>query len=283
LAIRLFVIIPVYGNWEDTVECLKALDSQTTSDFQILIADDGSPAPPPPSIVECGTAHYLRGQNLGYGANCSRAALEALARGATHFLFLNNDTSFGPAFIETWIRRAGEFPNAIISPLIYWADHPERVWSSGGKFTVLTPFVRARADFDTVTKVDTVTGCALMISADAWTAVGGFDRRYAMYFEDFDLTLRARQKGIATYIVPDSELKVLHRVSGSFRQAGAWKKHYFMVTSTLIFIRRHYKGARKPICIALSFAHLAWTAILNLPEMPAPRLLWRALIRGFTE
>jgi GT2 family glycosyltransferase len=278
----MFVVIPVYGNWEDTMACLTALDSQTTSDFQILVADDGSPVPPPPAIGNFKRVHYLRNENAGYGLNCSRAAREALARGATHLLFLNNDTSFGPAFIETWIRRAAERSNAIMSPLIYWADYPERIWSSGGKLTVLTPFVRARTRFQTVTKVDTVTGCALMISADAWTTLGGFDPRYVMYFEDFDLTLRARQKHIFTYVVPDPELKVLHRVSGSFRAAGAWKKHYLMATSTLIFIRTHYKGVRKPVCIALSFAHLAWTSILKLPDLPSPRLLWKALVRGFT-
>ena len=150
--------------------CLTALDSQTTSDFQILVADDGSPVPPPPAIGNFKRVHYLRNENAGYGLNCSRAAREALARGATHLLFLNNDTSFGPAFIETWIRRA----------------------------------------------------------------------------------------------------------------AGAWKKHYLMATSTLIFIRTHYKGVRKPVCIALSFAHLAWTSILKLPDLPSPRLLWKALVRGFT-
>ena len=185
--------------------------------------------------------------------------------------------------MECWIRRATEFPDAILSPLIYWARRPTRIWSSGGKFTIFTPFVRSRTCFDRVTEVDTVTGCAILVSANVWTALGGFDPKYSMYFEDFDLTLRAKNKGIRTYVLPDGELHVLHHVSGSFRGAGPWRRHYFMLTSSLIFIRSHYQGIRKSICFVLSCAHLAMTTFLSLPELPKPKLLWSAVVRGLSE
>lgn len=279
---RVIVIIPVYGNWEDTAECVKALESQTTRDFQILIADDGSPTSPPPGIHQSPLVQYMKNEHAGYGSNCNRAAQRAIALGATHLLFLNSDTTFPASFIETWIRKAVEIPGAILSPLIYWARYPTRIWSSGGKFTVFTPFVRSRTCFDQVTEVDIVTGCAFLAPVDSWTALGGFDAKYSMYFEDFDLTLRAKEKGIRTYVLPDPELKVMHHVSGSFRGAGAWRKYYLMLTSSLIFIRTHYRGIRKPVCLALSGAHLAMTAVLSLPELPRPRLLWSAVVRGLS-
>ena len=275
-----FVIIPVYGNWEDTIECLRALETQTTRDFQILVADDGSPIPPPSAIHQFKLVHYFRNENSGYGSNCNRAAREAIRLGATHLLFLNNDTTFPAGFMEQWNRKAAEIPSAILSPLIFWSHSPTRIWSSGGKFTVLTPFVRARTRFTHVTEVDVITGCAFLVPADVWNALQGFDPKYLMYFEDFDFTLRAREKGIRTYVVPDPELQVLHHVSGSFRGTGAWRKYYLMLTSSLIFIRTHYRGVRKPVCLALSGAHLAMTVLLSLPEMPRPRQLWSALVRG---
>lgn len=279
---RVIVIIPVYGNWEDTVECLKALESQTTRDFEILIADDGSPTPPPSEIHQFPLVRYMWNEHAGYGSICNQGAQRAIALGATHLLFLNSDTTFSASFMETWIRKAVEIPGAILSPLIYWSRYPTRIWSSGGKFTILTPFVRSRSSFDQVTEVDIVTGCAFLVPVGPWTTLGGFDAKYSMYFEDFDLTLRAKEKGIRTWVVPDPELKVMHHVSGSFRGAGVWRKHYLMLTSSLIFIRTHYRGIRKSVCFGLSGAHLAMTAVLSLPELPKPSLLWRALVRGLS-
>lgn len=277
----IFVIVPVFGNWDDTLQCLAALESQSATNFQILIADDGSDTPPPAAIHHFSRARYIRYENAGFGANCNRAAREAIAAGATHLLFLNSDTTFGPRFMEQWIRRVREIPGGIMSPLIYWAHNPGQVWSSGGKLTVFTPFCRSRASYGAVTEVDTVTGCAILVPVDGWNALGGFDPRYTTYFEDFDLTLRAKTIGIRTYVLPDPELNVLHHVSGSFRNT-VWRKHYLMLESSLIFIRSHYRGVPRTICFVLSAAHLAITAIRSLPKLPRPRLLWRAIARGLS-
>jgi GT2 family glycosyltransferase len=280
--VRVIVIIPVYGNWDDTLQCLTALAAQNTTEFEVLIADDGSPTPPPAAILEFAFAHYRRHENVGYGANCNRAAKEAIALGATHLLLLNSDTSFGNSFIQKWIARAAEMPDAISSPQIYWLRYPTRIWSSGGKLTVLTPYVRFRAAFTRVTEVDVVTGCALFIPLSAWSDLNGFDPRYRMYFEDFDFTLRAKEKGIKTFVLPDRELYVWHHVSRSFAGPNVWKKNYFFLTSSLLFIRSRYCGIRKPLCLALGGAHLCLTTLLSLPQLPAPRLLWAAMTRGFS-
>ena len=278
----LFVIIPVYGNWDDTVACVAALKRQTTSDFVTFVADDGSPTPAPEGLRTDPSLHYFRRENVGFGANCNRAAQQAILLGATHFLFLNNDTSFGPDFIRGWQARAAQLPGSILSPLVFWSANPNRIWSSGGRLSIWTPFVRSRARFDKLTEVDTVTGCALLVPATAWKQLGGFDAAYGMYFEDFDLTLRAKQLGIKTFIVPDRPLFVWHHVSASFRGRRLWQKHELMMESALIFIRRHYFGAAKPVCLALSGAHLAITTLLSLPQVPRPMRLWNALSRGLS-
>lgn len=280
--VKIFVIVPVYGNWQDTVTCLRSLEAQSSTDFQVIVADDGSPSPPPDDIHRFPRMHYFRYENAGFAVNCNRAAQEAIARGATHLLFLNNDTRCGPTFVARWISVVRRMPRAILSPLVYWACDPKRIWTSGGNLTMLTPFIRKRTQFHEVTPVDVVTGCAILVPAEVWSELDGFDSRYTMYFEDFDFTLRAKARGIPSYVVPDRDLHVLHEVSGSFRGRGMWPKYYRMLTSSLIFVRRYYSGPTKAICIALSFAHLCATAVLNLPELPRPRLLWNALQRGFS-
>ena len=173
-------------------------------------------------------------------------------------------------------------PEAILGPLVYYSIDPDRIWPSGAGLTVLTPFVRAREEFRSITPVDTMTGCAMLLPAQAWTMLGGSDPAFFMYYEDFDLTLRAKAQGIRTCIVPNPELRVWHHVSGSFRQAAAWRKHELMTESSLIFIRRHYSGVNKAICFVLCALHLGLTVVLNLPALPSPGRLWNAIRRGLS-
>ncbi len=280
--IRLYVIVPVYNNWEDTLECLRMLQAQSNSQFQVIIADDGSPSPPPSSIHSLAFAEYVRNSNRGFAGNCNAAATEAMARGATHLLFLNNDTSFSSGFIECWLSTVAATPDGILSPMVYLFEKPSEVWYSGGDFTIWMPFFKLRREYHQITPVDIVSGCALLVPAKHWRRLGGFDENFRMYFEDVDLSLRAKALGCRAYIVPDNDLKVRHKVSGSFRGAGPWPQQYMLLSSRLIFIRRHYSGLNKCICLGLTCAHLATITILSLPEFPKPGLLWRSIVEGFS-
>lgn len=279
--IRLWVIVPIYGNWEDTLECLAALGSQSTGEFHVLIADDGSPSPPPVAIHTFTFAHYLRNPHRGFAGNCNVAAAEAIRRGATHILFLNNDTVFSCHFIQGWLQIVTQLPDAILSPLIYWFNKPSAVWYSGGNLTVWVPFFRTCREYEALTEVDLVSGCALLVPIRHWRQLGGFDEAYITYFEDLDFTLRARKRGVRIYVVPDARLKVRHRVSGSFKGQGAWNQQYLLITSRLIFTRTHYHGLRKYLSHGLNCAHLIVFFLLNLPEVPRTRLLWNSMVQGF--
>jgi GT2 family glycosyltransferase len=84
--IRLFVIVPVYGNWGDTFDCLKALDAQDCRSFRVLIADDEFPEPAPPTIHCFDFAEYVPGPHLGFAGTCNRAPRIALEQGAIYLL-----------------------------------------------------------------------------------------------------------------------------------------------------------------------------------------------------
>jgi GT2 family glycosyltransferase len=276
--IRLTVIVPVYNNWTDTMECLHALQSQSWPDFQTILADDGSPTPPPEALHRLSRVSYLRGPNLGFAGNCNRAAEVALQQGATHLLLLNNDTHFSPDFIAGWCHAAASHPGGILSPTIYYSSAPNRVWYSGGDLSLMTPFARKARQYPTTVPVEIICGCAFLIPAAQWRTLGGFDRGYPMYFEDFDLMLRAKSKGIPVYLVPDAAISVWHKVSGSFREAGFWGREYRLIRARLTFIRMYYQGLRRITCYALAVAHFFFVLLANLPDLPQPRLLWQAIL-----
>lgn len=49
-------------------------------------------------------------------------------------------------------------------------------------------------------EVDVCTGCFMFFRMDVLTKCAGFDERFFMYFEDFDLTRRVKQFGKAMFI-----------------------------------------------------------------------------------
>jgi N-acetylglucosaminyl-diphospho-decaprenol L-rhamnosyltransferase len=60
-----------------------------------------------------------------------------------------------------------------------------------------------------------VSGACMMARRRALEAVGGFDERYFLYWEDADLCRRLRDRGFTTRYVPDT--CVVHSVGGSSR------------------------------------------------------------------
>jgi hypothetical protein len=51
------------------------------------------------------------------------------------------------------------------------------------------------------------SGCCMLTRSSALTAIKGFDARYFLYFEDFDLSLRIRQQGSIAYL---PTMKIVH-------------------------------------------------------------------------
>lgn len=95
IPLRLAVIMPVFGNWADTLDCLGMLADQSSRHFKLYLADDGSPEPAPDAVHACPFVTYLRRPHTGFAATCNAAVDAAADEGCTHVLLLNNDTSFG--------------------------------------------------------------------------------------------------------------------------------------------------------------------------------------------
>lgn len=82
--------------------------------------------------------------------------------------------------------------------------------------------------------VPLASGCFMLIRGAALQAVGGFDERYFLYFEDFDLSLRLAGQGAVEYL---PAMVVRHYGGGS--AAKGWRHRWWFLRSGLRFFSGH--------------------------------------------
>jgi len=280
---HLVAVVPTFDNWNVCLQCLACFDAQTNSHFSVVLADDGSGSCPPASLASYEFVTYLPLSHAGFAATCNRAAEKALSLGASHLLFLNDDTIFGRHFMEAWYRKIQQHPNYIHGPMIYEYHHPQRVWASGGWQSLLLPFITIRRRYRQRTRVDVLTACALVVPREAWIRLAGFDEGYTTYYEDFDLLLRARDLGIPAFIQSDAALSVYHIGACTSGRDGPWPREYQLIRSRLRFIRKHYVGLNRALCLLLVIPQLLMTTFLHLPSLPNTARLSKALREGFNQ
>ncbi|MAI94750.1 MAG: hypothetical protein CME45_07045 [Halieaceae bacterium] len=83
-------------------------------------------------------------------------------------------------------------------------------------------------------EVTMISGCAVLANVSVLKNIGGFDQRFFLYFEDFDLSLRAAEHG---KILCSGASKVTH-LGGRTSSRGALMIFYF-IRSAIQFYRRH--------------------------------------------
>ena len=82
--------------------------------------------------------------------------------------------------------------------------------------------------------VDLLSGACLLTRGASFRAVGGFDARFFLYFEDFDLSLRLARHGRLLYL---PSMVVKHAGGGA--AAKGWRHRLWFLRSALRFFRRH--------------------------------------------
>ena len=78
------------------------------------------------------------------------------------------------------------------------------------------------------------SGCCMLTRSSALTAIKGFDVRYFLYFEDFDLSLRIRQQGRIAYL---PTMKIVH--GGGYAARKGFSHVSMFVRSAIRFFAIH--------------------------------------------
>lgn len=235
------VVLSYYGR-EDTLACVESLIAGSPHAL-VLVIDNGAFDGVLEAVADrWPEVHTLQtGTNLGFSGGMNRGIEWALAAGAATVTVLNNDTVVSPGAIESLsqVARTG----AVVSPEVRYADGSERVWFAGGVIDPQTDLARhlseaeishsEGSDAPRHRPTQTLAGCCVTASAETWRAVGLFDERYFLNFEDSDWSVRASAKGHGLMVVTD--VVIHHRVSASFTGAYSYLGLFYYTRNGLLF------------------------------------------------
>lgn len=84
-------------------------------------------------------------------------------------------------------------------------------------------------------EIELASGCYMFCRTSVLKSIGGFDARYFMYFEDFDLSIRFKK---TSKIVHMPELHLIH--FGGNASAKGWRHIYYFCFSLCQFFNQHY-------------------------------------------
>ena len=187
---KLSIAIPVWNNWRFTKNVLLFFQKYNAEFFEIIVVDNGSSDETEVEIRKLSKSMdnliYIRNDtNLGFAAAVNIAFRESKGRVV---LFLNNDIMFSCKNIE-WLERLSDSidDNSFVGP-------------TGGLIDEHFNFVYETKDPSK--EINYISGWFLCASRKLLASLcdkdfGPFDdKTFVSYFEDTDLSFRAREIGV---------------------------------------------------------------------------------------
>lgn len=191
--------------------------------------------------------------NRGFAAACNQGALET---NSSYILFLNPDTRLYPDTLSDTLAFM-EHPTQATTGIcgVKLLDEEANLASACSRFPTLTTFVYHMLGLSRLSPacfpphmmhakelqssryVDQVIGAYFLIRTSLFQLLGGFDERFFVYYEEVDLSLRARLLGFRSMYL--SSVTAFHKGRVSSSQIPA-STLFYSLSSRLKFASKHY-------------------------------------------
>lgn len=211
------------GDWFE--QCLRSVGAQTYANLSVLVVDAASATSLAPRVaVVLPDAHERRREvDDGFGAACNEV-LDTV-QGAAFYLFCHDDVRLEPDVVQVMVEEAFRANAGVVGPKLVQWDDPKRLAAMAvgvDKFGAAAPTVDAgeldQSQHDANRDAFAVSSAAVLVRADLFAALGGFDTGIAYDGDDVDLCWRARVAGASVVVATGA--RVEHLVSTVERGAG---------------------------------------------------------------
>lgn len=275
------VVIVNYNAGAHLARCVQALLSQSLSNFEIVLIDNGSVDGSLDALpADIRLSISRTGQNLGF-ATGNNLGLEGVR--APLIALLNPDAIPSPDWLERLIAAAARHSDYAMFGSLQLCDHdPSRIDGAGDTLHIAgTAWREGRlrpAATVLGTRYDIFGPCAAAaLVRTVWMMrVGGFDQRFFCYFEDVDLAFRIRLLGGRAMQINDA---VVRHVGSATTGAGSDFVVYHSVRNQIWTIVKCMPGPLLAIALPM---HVAIVAVKGLLAIPTGRAAahWRAVRDG---
>jgi hypothetical protein len=279
---RTTVVIPNWNGRGFLGPCLTALRAQVDSDFRAVVVDngseDGSAAFVEEHFPEAQLVRFERNRGFAAAANAGIAA----AAPTPYVAFLNNDCEPGPNWLHELVACLDRHPRAAAatSKLIR-LNEPEIIDGAGD---ILSSYFRAYergrgehdgGQYDHEVQVFGASGAASLWRQTVFGRIGTFDEAFFAYYEDVDLSFRARLGGYELWYAPRAVVR--HHGAGTSRRAAEFA-YFHSVRNRWTMLLTNVPG---PL-LALSLPRLLLTEALTVGRALRERQA-RHVLRAYGE
>lgn len=278
------VIVVHFNQTKTTLKCLDSLarlKNISGNTLKVVIVDNGSKNLfSLPSRFNSKIFHLIRSDaNLGFtGGNNLGIHFSVENFDPQYLWLLNNDATVDSQALAQLLKAADENPSwGMISPKIYFTagkefhqqsyakvDRGKVIWFVGGviDWRNLTAFHLGvdeidRGQFDQISETDFCTGCAIFIKREVLEKIGFLDKRYFLYFEDVDWSLRAQKFGYKLGI--SHQAIVWHDNAGSSGGSGSNLQQYYQERNRSLLAWLHGNWQAKFVAVRLQLMNLITT------------------------
>jgi GT2 family glycosyltransferase len=251
------VIIVNYHVKKEFFACLESIyATKPKVSFEIIIVDNDEKKTIQKELQkQFPKVIYIPNENKGFGQGNNVGAKQAKGE---YLFFLNPDTRL----LNNCIDELFDFLNkhkkaAIVAPLLF--DKDNKPYELQG-IKELTPF-RAifvlsfinklfpnnkifqeyyirHWDKKNIIEIDAIPGTAFMIKKNIFEKVAGFDEKFFLYFEEFDLCKRVRDAGYQIYIIPNT--RIFHAWGSSTEKEEKKKIDKIFQKSRFYYFKKHF-------------------------------------------
>jgi GT2 family glycosyltransferase len=246
---KLSVCIVTYNSAEVIGSAVSSIKEHTKGiDYRIYISDNASGDNTIEKVAEIDDAKIIQnGGNIGFG-KAHNAVIPLLD--SKYHAVVNPDIRLDCDVLTELCEYLDSHEDAVmVTPKVLFPNGEEQVlpkrkptfkYLLGRRLPffkdAVAEYTRANETFSEPTEIDFCTGCFFVMRTEVFKKLGGFDDRFFMYFEDADITLRAKEHGKVLFI-PSSH--VIH----CWERSSSKSLKYLMIhiSSMFKFLWKHRK------------------------------------------
>ena len=210
------------GPWFD--ESLASLAAQDYEELSVLVLATGDGPDPSERVGRYLPDAFVRRLDgkPGYAAATNEAL--GMVEGAVFFLLCHDDCALDPDVVHNLVEESFRSNAGVVSPKFVNWDDPTTLLHVGMSCDKTGAVVDRIQDgevdhgqHDAVRDVFVAPGGCILVRADLWRELGGFDDGIVAMGEDLDLSWRCQVAGSRVVVAPDARVRHREVVAGGLR------------------------------------------------------------------